>query len=45
MADIKRTLELIKAGTVQVLPEADLVKKLESGKQLKIKFGMDPTAP
>jgi len=30
---------------VQVLPEGELEKKLESGKKLKIKLGMDPTSP
>jgi tyrosyl-tRNA synthetase len=38
------TIELIKAGTAQVLPEKDLVTKLEKGKKLTIKLGMDPTA-
>jgi tyrosyl-tRNA synthetase len=32
-------------NTVQVLPEGELEKKLESGKKLKIKLGMDPTSP
>jgi tyrosyl-tRNA synthetase len=31
--------------TVQVLPEGELEKKLETGKKLKIKLGMDPTSP
>ncbi len=39
------TLEIIKSGTVQVTPESDLLKKLARGKKLKIKLGMDPTAP
>ena len=38
-------VEKIIAGTVQVSPQADLEKKLASGKKLKIKLGMDPTAP
>ncbi len=38
-------LEKIRVGTAQVVPLADLKKKLESGKKLKIKLGMDPTAP
>ena len=38
-------LEKISVGTAQVVPLADLKKKLESGKKLKIKLGMDPTAP
>lgn len=40
-----QALEIIKKGTVQVLPEADLVRKLEKKGKLKIKLGMDPTAP
>ena len=43
--DIKKNLEILRSGTVQILPEADFIKKLESGKKLKIKFGADPTAP
>jgi tyrosyl-tRNA synthetase len=38
-------LEAITAGTVQVIPRDELQKKLDSGKKLKIKLGMDPTAP
>lgn len=33
------------SGTVQVLPQEDLMKKLSSGKKLRIKLGLDPTAP
>ncbi|KKP26494.1 MAG: Tyrosine-tRNA ligase [candidate division TM6 bacterium GW2011_GWF2_30_66] len=43
--DVDKIIEGIKIGTVSLLPEADLKKKLESGKKLKIKFGADPTAP
>jgi tyrosyl-tRNA synthetase len=39
------TLKLIKNGTVQIIPEEDLIKKLERGNPLRIKLGMDPTAP
>ncbi len=35
----------IKCGTVQVIPELDLLKKLSLKKKLKIKLGMDPTSP
>jgi tyrosyl-tRNA synthetase len=38
-------LSLIKRGTDEILTESDLKKKLESGKQLIIKAGFDPTAP
>ncbi|MCX5922745.1 MAG: tyrosine--tRNA ligase, partial [Candidatus Dependentiae bacterium] len=40
-----KNLELLKSGTVQVIPEADLEKKLLSGKKLNIKLGADPTSP
>ncbi len=45
MESIEKTVELIRSGTVQILPEDQLLEKLKSGKQLKIKLGMDPTAP
>jgi len=42
---MKEALKLIKRGTDEILTEADLKKKLESGKQLVVKAGFDPTAP
>lgn len=41
----KTILEKIKLGTSQIIPEDQLLKKLETGKKLKIKLGMDPTSP
>lgn len=38
-------LAVIKNGTVQVTPEDLLIKKLARNTPLKIKLGMDPTAP
>ena len=38
-------LAIIKRGTDEILTESDLKKKLESGKQLIVKAGFDPTAP
>jgi tyrosyl-tRNA synthetase len=43
--DLQKTLELLKSGVDQILPEQDFEKKLASKKRLKIKLGMDPTAP
>jgi tyrosyl-tRNA synthetase len=43
--DIAKVLQVIKSGAHAVIPEDDLIKKLESGKKLKIKLGMDPTSP
>lgn len=45
MKSAQEAFEIIKSGTAQVIPEADLQKKLSSGKKLSIKLGMDPTAP
>ncbi len=35
----------LKIGTVAVIPEKEFDKKITSGKKLRIKLGMDPTAP
>ena len=43
--NVKETLELLSKNSEQVLPKEELLKKLEKGKKLKIKLGMDPTAP
>lgn len=45
MIDVKKQLEIIKSSTTAVIPEAELIKKLEKGVPLRIKLGMDPTAP
>jgi len=45
MSSIDESLALIKRGAEEILVEEELVKKLESGKPLKIKAGFDPTAP
>ncbi len=45
MSDSKKAFEIIKKGTAQILPGDGLQKKLASGKKLKIKLGLDPTAP
>lgn len=41
----QEALHIIKSGTVDCIPEKELCAKLESGKTLRIKLGMDPTAP
>ncbi len=38
-------LQLLKEGTVEIIEEEDLLKKLQRGKPLKVKAGFDPTAP
>jgi tyrosyl-tRNA synthetase len=45
MIELTESLDLIKRGTQEVLPEDLLIKKLQRGKPLKVKAGFDPTAP
>ena len=42
---IEAALAVIKRGADELLVEADMRKKLESGRMLRIKLGLDPTAP
>ena len=42
---MQEDLAIIKRGTDEILTESDLKTKLESGKQLIVKAGFDPTAP
>lgn len=43
--DAQKINQLLSRGVVEVIHEADLRKKLESGTQLRIKLGIDPTSP
>ncbi len=45
MTDLETQLETIKRGTVDILPQEELVAKLKRGRRLRIKTGFDPTAP
>ncbi len=49
MKSIEHQLEIIKRGTAEIVPEAELVEKLkrsqENGTPMKIKLGVDPTRP
>ncbi|MBE9533257.1 MAG: tyrosine--tRNA ligase [Proteobacteria bacterium] len=45
MVSVQQALAEIKRGAVEILVESELVKKLETGKPLRIKAGFDPTAP
>lgn len=38
-------LQILTAGTAKVLSEKELLEKLRLGRPLRIKFGVDPTAP
>ena len=43
--DIDAALAIIKRGADELIQDADMRKKLESGRKLRIKLGLDPTAP
>jgi tyrosyl-tRNA synthetase len=40
---VDEELALIRRGAEQIVPEAELRKKLERGKPLRVKYGIDPT--
>ncbi len=42
--DVDRQLELLSAGTVDLISPGDLRTKLERGRPLRVKLGIDPTA-
>lgn len=47
--ELDRQLEIIRRGTAEIIPEGELVEKLkrslQTGNPLKVKLGLDPTAP
>lgn len=42
---VSEQLAIIKRGAEELILESDMVKKLESGRPLRVKLGLDPTAP
>ena len=45
MADVTEALARIKRGADELIVEEELVRKLKTGRALRIKLGLDPTAP
>lgn len=45
MSATDERMHVIKSGIADLVPEADLVKKLDRGRPLRVKLGVDPTAP
>lgn len=43
--DVDAALDIIKRGVDELIVESELRKKLETGRKLRVKFGLDPTAP
>src|SRR5881296_98164 len=44
-AGVEQALEIIRRGAVDLIDEAELRKKLASRRKLRVKLGLDPTAP
>ncbi|MEN6429366.1 MAG: tyrosine--tRNA ligase, partial [Coriobacteriales bacterium] len=45
MSTVAEQMHVIKSGIADLVPEADLRAKLERGRPLRVKLGVDPTAP
>jgi tyrosyl-tRNA synthetase len=45
MMDPKKQIEIIKEGCAELIPESELLGKLSKKKQLRVKWGADPSAP
>jgi tyrosyl-tRNA synthetase len=45
MIDVDHQLAVIKRGCDELLVEEELVRKLKTGRRLRVKLGLDPTAP
>src|SRR5215813_836179 len=45
MSDLEQQLKIIKRGCDELIVEAELRDKLKAGRRLRVKLGMDPTAP
>jgi tyrosyl-tRNA synthetase len=45
MASVEEALELIRRGCDELIVEDELAKKLNQGRPLRVKLGLDPTAP
>jgi tyrosyl-tRNA synthetase len=45
MSSIEQAIQTIRRGADELIVEEELAKKLASGRKLRIKLGLDPTAP
>src|SRR4051812_5377866 len=45
MESVSRQLEVLRRGVAAVVPEGGLEERLASGRPLRVKLGVDPTAP
>src|SRR3954469_3500111 len=45
MPAVQQAIEIIRRGVHELIVEEELVKKITSGRKLRVKLGLDPTAP
>ncbi len=45
MLSVDKQLKVITSGTMQIVPEEELKRKLAKGRPLNVKLGVDPTSP
>jgi tyrosyl-tRNA synthetase len=45
MSAIKQAIQTIRRGSEELIVEEELAKKLSTGRKLRVKLGLDPTAP
>ncbi len=45
MKSAREQLQVLRQGTANIIPEDELLAKLELGRPLRVKLGVDPTAP
>jgi tyrosyl-tRNA synthetase len=45
MAPVQEALERFRPGCDELIVEGELAKKLATGRPLRVKLGLDPTAP
>lgn len=44
-SNLNQSLELIRRGAAEIIPEDTLIERLKEGRPLRVKAGFDPTAP
>jgi len=45
MTSAQQQLEILRRGTAEIIPEDELARRLEEGRPLRVKLGVDPTGP
>src|SRR3989441_8836517 len=45
MSPVQQDLQTLRRGSEELIVEEELARKLASGRKLRVKLGLDPTAP